>query len=67
MQITVNGNSYKIDKELSVEQILKELQVIQEQGVAVALNYTVLSKAQFGKTYLQDGDKLDIIRATAGG
>ncbi len=43
------------------------LQIAQDKGVAVARNYSVVSKTMLNQTYLDDGDNLDIITATAGG
>ncbi|MFQ5651753.1 MAG: sulfur carrier protein ThiS [bacterium] len=67
MRVKVNGTSYEFDKKLNLEQILKELDLPDEQGIAVAVNFTVVSRPNFASTYLNDGDSLEIIHATAGG
>jgi thiamine biosynthesis protein ThiS len=67
MTVKINGKIHNFERPLTVEEILKELQIRQDQGVAVALNDTVISKSHFSTTQVQDGDSLEIIHAVAGG
>ena len=67
MRIFINGKPYNFSKELTIEQVIIELNIQQKQGIAVAVNQTVLSKSLFSQTFIKEGDKLEIIHATAGG
>ncbi len=67
MQVLINGKPTSFEKSLTLEQLLKSLNINQEHSFAVALNAEVIAKAQLAKTHLRDGDTLEIIRATAGG
>lgn len=67
MQVHINGKEYKFEHALSIEEILKELDIQQDQGIAVALNDTVVSRNHFSNTEVKDGDNLEIIHAVAGG
>ncbi|MFQ5751648.1 MAG: sulfur carrier protein ThiS [bacterium] len=67
MQVNINGKPHNFKKELNIQDILKELQIPQEQGIAVALNNTVIAKKELVNTLVKEGDHLEIIHATAGG
>ncbi|MFQ5823478.1 MAG: sulfur carrier protein ThiS [bacterium] len=67
MVVNINGKQYRFDKSLTIEEVLKELNVQQTQGIAVALNDTVVSKSHFSELNIKNGDRLEIIHAVAGG
>lgn len=67
MRVTINGNKHTFERPLTISEVLTMLQIAQDKGVAVARNYSVVSKTMLNQTYLDDGDNLDIITATAGG
>lgn len=67
MQVKINGKPQTFDGERTIKQVLEELNLPLHQGIAVALNYSVISREKLAETRLQDGDKLEIIHATAGG
>ncbi len=67
MKVTINGAQHQLSPETSLQDILRQLQIPEEQGVAVALNNTVVRKSDFANTYLKEGDRVEIIHATAGG
>ena len=66
MKITVNGEEYILPAETSVAELLKTLSVPQA-GVAVAVNFEVVRRQALETTRIQDGDKIEIIRAVQGG
>jgi sulfur carrier protein len=66
MKITVNGEEYILPAEMSVVELLKTLNVPQV-GSAVAVNLEVVRRQAFEMTRIQDGDKIEIIRAVQGG
>lgn len=66
MKITVNGEERILPAETSVAEFLKILNIPQV-GVAVAVNFEVVRRQAFETTRIQDGDKIEIIRAVQGG
>ena len=50
----------------TVSELLKQL-AIQSDQAAVELNLAILERADYAKTVLKDGDKLEIIRFVGGG
>jgi sulfur carrier protein len=66
MKIWVNGTMKEFADRLTVSGLLKQL-AIQSERVAVELNLVVLERADYTKTVLKDGDKLEIIGFVGGG
>ncbi|HEX9653998.1 MAG TPA: sulfur carrier protein ThiS [bacterium] len=67
MKVEINGALHTVETVTTITGLLQKLNINPEQGVAVALNYDVVSKSDFAKTRLKAGDKIEIIHATAGG
>jgi sulfur carrier protein len=40
---------------------------IDDKGIAIAVNFTVIQKSDWGKTKLKENDNITIIKATQGG
>jgi sulfur carrier protein len=66
MEIIVNGDLKTILDGFSVAQLLESL-CIPTAGTAVACNDSVVRKAAYADTVLHPGDRVEIIRAVAGG
>ena len=68
MQIELNGQTRSLDAEtLDVEALLRDLQIEQRHGVAIAINDRVVPRSTWQTHTVQDGDRVEIIRATQGG
>ncbi len=67
MQVFINGKTTSLKKSLTLEQLFKSLNINQEHSFAVALNAEVIAKTELANIQVEDGDTLEIIRATAGG
>jgi sulfur carrier protein len=67
MQVEINGVLHILQSETTIAALLKKLSINLERGVAVALNDAVVPKSNFAATILKEGDRLEIIHATAGG
>ena len=72
MKVFINGD----ERSLAEEATLKSLQAtlagedpffIEAKGVAIAVNDSVISKSEWPRKQLQEGDKVLIIKATQGG
>lgn len=66
MEITVNGQLVECVTGSTLAELLDQMQ-IPLAGTAVACNDVVVRKAAYVTTVLQPGDRLEIIRAVAGG
>ena len=67
MTLKVNGKIVKLDSPITIQRLLEHFQVTQSKGIAVAVNYSVVPRAQFEKKELKEGDAVEIIRAVQGG
>lgn len=67
MVVTVNNNDTKIEQNTSLEALLKQLDITQTKGMAIAVNARVVSKKDWADTRLDHMDKIMIIKATQGG
>ena len=66
MKIRLNGKDYEVEKELSVGELLKRLD-IHPQSVAVELNMKIIKKHQYNNTIVRDGDQVEIVSFVGGG
>ncbi len=66
MNITVNNQPYQSKDALSLTQLLADL-AIDNNGIAVAVNEDIVSRSQWESQNLNDGDRVIVIKATAGG
>lgn len=68
MKLFVNQKEFNTDSAtLTVEGLLKEIQVNTATGIAVAVNNKVVRKTDRDSTLLNDGDNVTIITAVCGG
>ncbi|WP_316811595.1 sulfur carrier protein ThiS [Pedobacter heparinus] len=66
MDITVNQQHYQLHAPCSVEQMLSFVHA-PAQGIAVAINQTIITKADWPLHALKHGDQVMLIKATQGG
>jgi thiamine biosynthesis protein ThiS len=64
--ITLNGDRFEVAGPLSVSDLLAQLD-IDARRVAVEHNLTVLKRAAFETTAVQDGDSVEIVNFVGGG
>ena len=64
--ISINHQSKDIESSDSLELVLDNLK-ISKQGIAIAINDQIITKAIWSKTTLSANDKITIIQATQGG
>ena len=65
MQIILNGQTRQTHSQ-TIGELLREIQFA-PVGLAVALNQSVVRRADLETRALQDGDQIEIIRAVQGG
>ena len=66
MRIQLNGQETECPDGCTVAELLRRLD-IPTAGTAVARNETVVRKADYASTMLAPDDRIEIIRAVAGG
>ena len=65
MKVTVNDEAVEVDDQTTVAALLDHLG-IPEQGIAVAVDWSVLPRSQWD-TALKDGAKIEVVTAVQGG
>lgn len=66
MHLTFNDQPVDYDTPPSLAQVIAE-QVGSPEGIAVAVNGTVVSRSSWDEHILADGDRLDVLTAVQGG
>lgn len=64
--IRINGDSRAINENVNIAELLRNL-AIQAPAVAVELNREIVTREAYGKTFLKDGDSLEIVHFVGGG
>ena len=66
MKATINGEVRELQTELTFAELL-DLLGVAHSGIAVARNDQVLRRGAFADERVREGDRIEIIRAVAGG
>lgn len=66
MKATINGEQLELPEGLTLAQLLAYVRA-PESGIAVAKNDRVVRRSAFADERVNDGDRIEIIRAVAGG
>ena len=66
IRFTANGKGREIEDGVSVSRFIETMK-LNPGGVIVEYNREFLPREEFAKTVIRDGDRLEIIRALAGG
>ena len=66
MRITLNGDVTDVPPALTVQTLLRHLQ-IDARVVAVERNRVVVKRAKYAETPLADGDEIEIVAFVGGG
>ena len=66
MYIKVNNENQKISENTSIERLVEELK-ISTNGIAIAINNTVVKKSEWNSTIIKNNDDILIIKSTQGG
>ena len=67
MTVQINGSPQSIEPDLTIAQLVEDRCGPGAQGVAVAVNGSVLRKSQWEQTAIEAGDEIEILHATSGG
>lgn len=66
MNIVLNGEEKTVGEALTVASLLKNMG-IDEGRVVVERNLTIVPREEFGRTTLEDGDRLEVLNLVSGG
>jgi sulfur carrier protein len=66
VRASINGEEHDLPDGLTVAQLLARMRV-PERGIAVAKNDRVVRRAMFEQERVNEGDRVEIIKAVAGG
>jgi sulfur carrier protein len=66
MRVDANGKSYQVSRGTTVTSFIKERE-LDPRFVVVELNGEPLERARYGEVELSEGDRLELVRAVAGG
>lgn len=66
MKASINGEQLDLPEGMTVAELLAHVQA-PERGVAVAKNDRVVRRSTFEQERVKEGDRIEIIRAVAGG
>jgi len=67
MEVIVNNSATQVQNESSLSELISALDLIEQKGIAIALNNKVVTKTKWESTILSEKDKITIIKATQGG
>lgn len=68
MRIEVNGEPRTVEPGETVEGLLRELGLVERAtGLAVAVDRSVVPRSRYATTTLDEGAKVEILRAVGGG
>ena len=66
MQIILNGDPHEVAGPLTLNALLAQLK-IDPRRVAVEHNLTVVKRANYDSTQIQDGDEIEVVNFVGGG
>jgi sulfur carrier protein len=66
MTIRLNGDPYELDDSISIATLLERLG-INPQLVAVEYNQSVVKRARYGDTIIEEGSEVEIVNFVGGG
>jgi thiamine biosynthesis protein ThiS len=66
MQIILNGDPHEVAGPLTLNALLVQLN-IDPRRVAVEHNLTVVKRANYDSTQIQDGDQIEVVNFVGGG
>ena len=67
MIVYVNEQKHSVSDICNINILLDNIDLNEKKGIAVAVNNKVISKNDWNNSYLNENDKILIIRATQGG
>lgn len=67
MKVNLNSEDYTLDEGSSLALLLEAAGLLEEIGIAIAVNKKVVPRESWNNEILNDGDEVLIIKASQGG
>ena len=67
LQVSLNGDSVTLSNVQLTEALCEIGYDPEQQGIAVAINMSVVPRSEWAQTTMSDGDRIDIVGAKQGG
>lgn len=67
MEVFINNQSVSLSELTTLNDVLMQQNFLEKKGIAVAVNNSVVPKAEWNIYTIEAADKITIIRATQGG
>ena len=67
LEVTLNGESVTLSNRELTDALCEIGYDPNQQGIAVAINMSVVPRSEWGQTDIADGDRIDIVGAKQGG
>jgi sulfur carrier protein len=65
MEVILNGDKLTLDQPCTVRELLDKLEL--SGHIAVELNHQIVPRSEFANRIINDGDRIEIVRAIGGG
>lgn len=66
MQIEINGERRELEEQMTLMKLIERLSLAPER-LAIELNHSVVRRADWPHTTLNDGDRIEIVHFVGGG
>ncbi len=66
IQVFINGKKKMCNKRKNLLELLKNLK-INNNGIAIEINHSVIPKSQYKSTFINNNDKIEIVQFIGGG
>ena len=66
-EVSINQQKFQLPEDGRLADVLPLLSIGQADGIAIAVNETVISRGEWAAYRLREGDRVFVIRATQGG
>ena len=67
MEVFINNQSVTVSDSVRLSDVLLQHNFLEKKGIAVAINNSVVPRAEWSNHTVESADKITIIRATQGG
>jgi sulfur carrier protein len=67
MNVFINNEPKDVQNQITINQLLRDLNLSSAKGIAVAINNQVVPRLTWDKFNVTENDKVTIIKATQGG
>lgn len=66
MRVSVNGEDYELPEALTVAELVERVGLA-DRRIALEVNREIVPRGEYAETKLNEGDRVEIVRAIGGG